>query len=128
MQANPIPFLQFISGEDKRFTIPVFQRNYDWKEQQCRQLFQDICNIIISPNRSTHFMGTIVYISNSEVEMVDFHEYVVIDGQQRITTIMLLLKAIYDTLQNSDDYDDKNTASKIYEHYLINKYANSQKS
>lgn len=126
MQANPITFLDFISGVDKKFTIPVFQRNYDWREEHCKQLFTDICSMVSDSKRKFHFMGTIVYISNDEVDMIDFHEYVVIDGQQRITTVMLLLKAIHDSFKSMGDKENNKIAEKIYDHYLTNKYAESQ--
>jgi uncharacterized protein with ParB-like and HNH nuclease domain len=123
MHANPIPFLNFISGVDKRFTIPVFQRNYDWRDEQCKQLFADICSMVVDSQRKFHFMGTIVYISNDEIDMIDFHEYVIIDGQQRITSIMLLLKAIQHYLDLSNDDENKKLSEKIYEEYLTNKHA-----
>lgn len=75
------------------FIIPVYQRNYAWSEENCKKLLEDI--ISISKTNSTHFMGTITYILHYKQEGFQSHqEYVIIDGQQRITTIMLLLKAL----------------------------------
>ncbi|MFP6065312.1 DUF262 domain-containing protein [Helicobacter pylori] len=77
------------------FSIPVYQRNYTWEEGNCEKLLQDI--ISISQNKKTHFMGSITYISHlidDEKSLRKLQEFVIIDGQQRITTIMLLLKAI----------------------------------
>ncbi|GAA9339152.1 DUF262 domain-containing protein [Helicobacter pylori] len=83
------------------FSIPVYQRNYTWEEENCEKLLQDI--ISISQNKKTHFMGSITYILHlidDEKSLRKLQEFVIIDGQQRITTIMLLLKAIETKIQN----------------------------
>ncbi|GAA7678863.1 DUF262 domain-containing protein [Helicobacter pylori] len=77
------------------FSIPVYQRNYTWEEGNCEKLLQDI--VSISQNKKTHFMGSITYILHlidDEKSLRQLQEFVIIDGQQRVTTIMLLLKAI----------------------------------
>lgn len=83
------------------FSIPVYQRNYTWEEENCEKLLQDIINI--SQNKKTHFMGSITYILHSiddEKSLRQLQEFVIIDGQQRITTLMLLLKAIETKIPN----------------------------
>ncbi|GAA9947605.1 DUF262 domain-containing protein [Helicobacter pylori] len=83
------------------FSIPVYQRNYTWEEENCEKLLQDIVGI--SQNKKTHFMGSITYILlliDEEKSLRKLQEFVIIDGQQRITTIMLLLKAIETKIQN----------------------------
>ncbi|WQR80988.1 DUF262 domain-containing protein [Helicobacter pylori] len=83
------------------FSIPVYQRNYTWEEENCEKLLQDI--ISISQNKKTHFMGSITYILHhidDEKSLRQLQEFVIIDGQQRITTIMLLLKAIETKIPN----------------------------
>ncbi|MCQ2876217.1 DUF262 domain-containing protein [Helicobacter pylori] len=83
------------------FSIPVYQRNYTWEEENCEKLLQDI--VSISQNKKTHFMGSITYILHlidDEKSLRKLQEFVIIDGQQRITTIMLLLKAIETKIQN----------------------------
>ncbi|EQD97503.1 rloF [Helicobacter pylori PZ5024] len=83
------------------FSIPVYQRNYTWEEENCEKLLQDIINI--SQNKKTHFMGSITYILHSiddEKSLRQLQEFIIIDGQQRITTLMLLLKAIETKIQN----------------------------
>ncbi|MGL2579049.1 DUF262 domain-containing protein [Helicobacter pylori] len=77
------------------FSIHVYQRNYTWEEENCEKLLQDI--VSISQNKKTHFMGSITYILHhidDEKSLRQLQEFVIIDGQQRVTTIMLLLKAI----------------------------------
>ncbi|GAA9663457.1 DUF262 domain-containing protein [Helicobacter pylori] len=83
------------------FSIHVYQRNYTWGEENCEKLLQDI--ISISQNKKTHFMGSITYILHhidDEKSLRQLQEFVIIDGQQRVTTIMLLLKAIETKIQN----------------------------
>ncbi|GAA8624380.1 DUF262 domain-containing protein [Helicobacter pylori] len=83
------------------FSIPVYQRNYTWEEKNCEKLLQDI--IHISQNKKTHYMGSITYILHyidNEKSLRQLQKYVIIDGQQRVTTIMLLLKAIETKIQN----------------------------
>ncbi|WP_187856203.1 DUF262 domain-containing protein [Helicobacter pylori] len=85
------------------FSIPVYQRNYTWEEENCEKLLQDIVGI--SQNKKTHFMGSITYILHhidDEKSLRQLQEFVIIDGQQRITTIMLLLKAIETKIQNEE--------------------------
>ncbi|MFP6013212.1 DUF262 domain-containing protein [Helicobacter pylori] len=85
------------------FSIPVYQRNYTWEEENCKKLLQDI--ISISQNKKTHFMGSITYILHhfdDEKSLRQLQEFVIIDGQQRVTTIMLLLKAIETKIPNEE--------------------------
>ncbi len=86
--------IQDLIEKNKRiFKIPVYQRNYDWTDVQCVKLFDDILSAF--NNDKKHFTGSIVYIKG-EYSYSGLDEDMVIDGQQRITTIFLLLKAIYD--------------------------------
>ncbi|WP_120887943.1 DUF262 domain-containing protein [Helicobacter pylori] len=85
------------------FSIPVYQRNYTWEEENCEKLLQDIVGI--SQNKKTHFMGSITYILHlidDEKSLRKLQEFVIIDGQQRITTSMLLLKAIETKIPNEE--------------------------
>lgn len=113
MEARKIKLLEFIGNGKKTFNIPVYQRNYDWKEEQCQKLFEDIQNIVKSDYEIEHFLGTVVFVS-SKSEM-NFNEYILIDGQQRITSIMLLLKVLHEKITN------ENYKEEIWEEYLINK-------
>lgn len=86
----------FLSLLNTSFAIPVYQRNYAWEEQNCAKLLEDIVEISKDISK-THFMGTITFIIHlvpEENGLGQRQEYVIIDGQQRITTIMLLLKAL----------------------------------
>lgn len=114
MKADSISLLEFIGASKRTFYIPVYQRNYDWKKDNCLTLFKDIESIALDSNRDIHFMGTIVYIEGES--NATFRSFTIIDGQQRLTTIMLLLKAIVDLSDNQDLKAD------ITECYLTNRH------
>ncbi|WQW44562.1 DUF262 domain-containing protein [Helicobacter pylori] len=101
MEAKQSTVNEFFALPGTIFSIPVYQRNYTWEEENCEKLLQDI--ISISQNKKTHFMGSITYILHhidDEKSLRKLQEFVIIDGQQRITTIMLLLKAIETKIPN----------------------------
>ena len=115
MEARQISIEEFLSSSKTRFIIPVYQRNYDWKEKNCLQLFNDIRSASIDERIKSHFMGSVVYVSNSDTDSIDLKEYVIIDGQQRLTTVTLFLKALHDSIEDVDLQEE------ILESYLINK-------
>ena len=90
MQALDSNLLRFMEGADKRFVIPVYQRNYDWKKEHCETLLEDLLAVYRN-DLSTHFFGSIVFCGE---ELASGSEFCIIDGQQRLTTISLLLLAI----------------------------------
>ncbi|GAA7525817.1 DUF262 domain-containing protein [Helicobacter pylori] len=103
MKATPSTINNFFALTGTIFSIPVYQRNYTWEEENCEKLLQDI--VSISQNKKTHFMGSITYILHlidDEKSLRQLQEFVIIDGQQRITTLMLLLKAIETKIQNEE--------------------------
>lgn len=114
MKATETTILKFIGGEDKVFIIPPFQRNYEWTTEQCEELFEDI--LIAVKNNKNHYLGNIIYYEG-ENNGASFSENILIDGQQRVTTILLLLCAIRDI--SSDDTLKK----KIDRKYLKNEDA-----
>lgn len=67
MKADNVALLEFIGASKRTFYIPVYQRNYDWKKAQCLTLFEDIEAIAVSENRSSHFIGTIVYVEGESM-------------------------------------------------------------
>lgn len=108
MQVGKNNISQFLTANHVCFVIPVYQRNYDWKEENCKQLWEDIWYVSEEPDNVTHFLGTICSSG------VIAHEKTIIDGQQRITTVTLIIKAIHDS---SKDEDFKNDLKK----YLLNR-------
>ncbi|MGN8406687.1 DUF262 domain-containing protein [Helicobacter pylori] len=103
MEAKQSTINDFFALTGTIFSIPVYQRNYTWEEENCEKLLQDIVGI--SQNKKTHFMGSITYILHwidDGKSLRKLQEFVIIDGQQRITTIMLLLKAIETKIPNEE--------------------------
>lgn len=83
------------TGKNKKFIIPEYQRPYAWSDEQIQVLFDDLVEYTINDSESTYFLGTIVAYEN------DDQEQEIIDGQQRITTLFLLLRAVYSKLEYS---------------------------
>ena len=110
MKAVDSNVLKFIGGLDKVFAIPPFQRNYEWSIEQCDELFYDIVKSY--KTGKNHYIGNILYYIG-ENSGASFNEYILIDGQQRITSILLLLCAIRDYIKNDEQL-------KINSRYLIN--------
>lgn len=113
MEASPAKVIQYFNGE-KQNLIPLFQRPYTWKEVNWRTLWDDVMVQYDLDDTSTHFMGAIVSVPARSVP-VGVSKYLIIDGQQRLTTISLLLCALRDCL-------DANSAARIQEVYLTNKF------
>lgn len=94
MKANRMWLFSDVLEKNKRvFKVPVYQRNYDWSNIECEKLYQDIINAF--DKDCQHFTGTLVYIDDVNGGS-GLNEVLIIDGQQRITTIYILLKALYD--------------------------------
>jgi uncharacterized protein with ParB-like and HNH nuclease domain len=94
MKANRMWLFSDVLEKNKRvFKVPVYQRNYDWSNLQCEKLFHDIMKA--NERNCQHFTGTIVYIDDINGGS-GLNEVLIIDGQQRITTMYILLKALYD--------------------------------
>lgn len=120
MKAGEIEFLSYLEGSNKNFIIPVYQRNYNWKKEQCKRLFDDLEDIINSGFR-THFLGSIVSIYGMG------KEYLIIDGQQRVTTMSLLLIAMCHIIRDFGEVEEFiTTEEQIKECYLINKHSRSK--
>lgn len=119
MKGSETKLLEYMEGAKKRFVIPVYQRNYDWKIDNCRQLFDDLVKVVKN-KRHSHFFGSIVssYQPNGR-----YTEYLVIDGQQRLTTVSLLLLAMYNLIIEKKVQPQTSTmASEILEDYLVDKH------
>lgn len=92
MRAENTRLIDFLGQSITLLKIPVYQRNYEWKEIQCRKLFDDLTQAAITKQR--HFLGTIVYTEEPTSNMG--HIDTIIDGQQRLISCTLLLKALTD--------------------------------
>ncbi len=83
----------FLSQNGQQYKIPVYQRNYEWSKEQCKKLFEDI--VQAAKRNQLHFTGSIVFQPLAPIKGIN--NSIVIDGQQRLTTIYILIKALVDT-------------------------------
>ncbi|MBQ9020045.1 DUF262 domain-containing protein [Candidatus Saccharibacteria bacterium] len=102
-----------IEPNKRQYSIPVYQRNYEWADEQCKKLFEDI--IEAHKEDRLHFCGSIVYSRLKDEHGIDY--FVIIDGQQRMTTIFLLIKALMDS---TDSDEEKATFATIL--YNVDKF------
>jgi uncharacterized protein with ParB-like and HNH nuclease domain len=93
VQATESNFLQFLKAP-KQFVIPIYQRPYSWTLKQCQQLWSDILRVAEDDSVTGHFIGSIVYIERGIYQVASVPQLLVIDGQQRLTTLSLLLAAL----------------------------------
>ena len=112
MKADTVKFFEFLEQKKTIFNIPVYQRNYEWSKEQCAQLFNDVQNIIEDDFNRKHFLGTIVYVDERGPKLSK--NFIIIDGQQRITSFMLFLKAVADLSEDEELYNE------ILDDYLLN--------
>lgn len=121
MRGDAKPLVKMLQGADTRFVIPVYQRNYDWKREQCQRLFDDL-EEIAHDNRPSHFFGSIV-------SKADMERRVLIDGQQRVTTVFILLAALIAQIDegNVASSNPAKTADRIRREWLIDEYDEVEK-
>ncbi len=113
MEANVMKLLDFIGkSQEKQFVIPIYQRVYSWEKEQCEQLWDDIIKIGGNDKMNGHFIGSIVFVHDG-IYTTSHNELLIIDGQQRLTTITLLFIALRN--RSSDEVKRKEIES-----YLIN--------
>ena len=117
MDAGNVNLLKFLE-DARQFIIPIYQRKYSWTSTQCEQLWHDILRAGRANDNAGHFLGTVVYIANNDAHNAPL---LVIDGQQRITTLTLLLLALTKTVGTKEPYDGF-SARKIFNYYLVNEY------
>ncbi|MDZ8105867.1 MAG: DUF262 domain-containing HNH endonuclease family protein [Nostoc sp. DedQUE12a] len=116
MKASETTLRNLLEG-GKQFQIPLFQRPYSWKEKNWKTLWEDLMSLYNDEVQGSYFLGPIV--TQAELGTADgITPYIVIDGQQRLTTLSILLAALRNHLKK---YDEQ-MSEQIYEFYLINKY------
>lgn len=120
MKGSEAQLLDFMEGTNNRFVIPVYQRKYDWKRENCKQLYDDLKKLI-TEGRSSHFFGSIVSQVVPNGSKIEFY---IIDGQQRLTTVTLLLLAICNLIR-SGQVKSKEPAldEQLMERFVIAKWA-----
>ncbi|WP_033595627.1 DUF262 and DUF1524 domain-containing protein [Helicobacter pylori] len=117
MDAKATTLLGFFEeNQNNQFVIPIYQRVYSWKKEQCEQLWDDIIKIGGNDKMNRHFIGSILYVRNGNTHSSPL---LIIDGQQRLTTITLLFIALRNHLSDEVKILEKFSRKEI-ESYLIN--------
>jgi uncharacterized protein with ParB-like and HNH nuclease domain/predicted transport protein len=123
VKAPEAKLLEFIR-KSPQFVIPLYQRTYSWTEKECGQLWSDIIRAGSNDEVAVHFVGSIVYIETGLGTVTHQSPLLVIDGQQRLTTVTLLLGALANRLAERDESDpeplDGFSARKLRNYYLLN--------
>jgi uncharacterized protein with ParB-like and HNH nuclease domain len=118
MKATEAKLLDFLR-KSPQFVIPIYQRTYSWTEKECRQLWDDIVRTGSSDSVSVHFIGSIVYIEKGLSQVSSQSPLLVIDGQQRLTTVTLLIAALAKALGETEPVDGF-SPRKLRNYYLLN--------
>jgi uncharacterized protein with ParB-like and HNH nuclease domain/predicted transport protein len=118
MKATEAKLLDFLK-KSPQFVIPIYQRTYSWTEKECRQLWDDIVRCGSSDKIAVHFVGSIVYVESGLSQVTHQAPLLVIDGQQRLTTVSLLLAALAKAVADSEPFDGF-SQRKIKNYYLVN--------
>ena len=116
MEAHDTNFLDLLDG-NKQFAVPIFQRRYSWEEKHCKKLWEDVLSLGQSNASRFHFIGSIVYIDPKVSNASKVRELQVIDGQQRLTTLTLLLAALSRAVAGQD-VDIDITPEELSDYYL----------
>ena len=124
MKANELQINTFLQVPFVQFVIPVYQSNYDWTNTECKVLLNDIISVV-AKNRGTHFIGSIVFVHEGIHRTGEVKELVIIDGQQRLTTINILYVALY---RFAKDNGNAQEAEKLYNMFLTNQYVKNESS
>lgn len=118
MRAAEAKLLDFLK-KSPQFIIPIYQRTYSWTERECRQLWDDILRTGQSDAIFAHFVGSIVYVEKGLYHVTSQSPLLVIDGQQRLTTVTLLIEALARSLGDDEPLDGF-SAEKLRNYYLLN--------
>jgi uncharacterized protein with ParB-like and HNH nuclease domain/predicted transport protein len=118
MKATEAKLLDFLK-KSPQFVIPIYQRTYSWTDKECRQLWDDIVRTGSNDAVSAHFVGSIVYIEKGLSQVTVQSPHLVIDGQQRLTTVTLLIAALAKALGETEPVDGF-SPRKLRNYYLLN--------
>jgi uncharacterized protein with ParB-like and HNH nuclease domain len=118
MKATEAKLLEFLR-KAPQFVVPIYQRTYSWTEKECRQLWDDILRTGRDDAISAHFVGSIVYVEKGLYSVISQLPLLVIDGQQRLTTVMLLIEALARRIGDSEPLEGF-SARKLRNYYLLN--------
>ena len=125
MKAVEAKLLDFLR-KSPQFIIPIYQRTYSWGERECQQLWDDIIRTGSNEKISAHFIGSIVYIQQGIYHITAQTPLLVIDGQQRLTTLSVILEALARAVGNKEPIEGF-SAKKIRHYYLMNPLESGEK-
>ena len=126
MNAQDLPLTQLLDGA-KQFIVPIFQRDYSWGTKHCQQLWQDILRIGSDRASRVHFLGSVVYIAAEDAHAA-IPRWLLIDGQQRLTTVTLLFTALRDQLHaNPTDDEALPSPEEIQDRFLRNRHGKGER-
>ena len=126
MRATEAKLLDFLK-KSAQLIIPIYQRTYSWTEKECQQLWEDILSAGENERTPVHFIGSVVYIEQRLAQATDQSPLLVIDGQQRLTTVSLLLEALARRLGDAEPFDGF-SARKIRDRYLADPLEDGDRS
>ena len=120
MKGSEAKMIEYMEGASKRYVIPVYQMKYDWREDNCRQLYEGLKKIV-RDNRESHFFGSIVSSVLGNGATTEYH---IIDEQQRLTTVSLLLLAIRNLIrQKKIEAHENRLDDQINDRFLVSPWA-----
>ena len=119
MKATEAKLLAFIR-QSSQFVIPIYQRTYSWTAKECQELWNDILRTGSNNDITAHFLGSIVYIEKGLYQVSSQSPLLVIDGQQRLTTVTLLIIALANALGDTEEPVDGFSQRKLRNYYLLN--------
>lgn len=125
MKAIDTEYTEFMVAE-AQYYVPIYQRKYSWNKDNCLKLLEDIVKVAKDKKRPCHFIGSVIYLAKEDSQHASaVKEYLVIDGQQRMTTLSLILIALGDytkvKIPDKDEYSKAATnLEKISRRYIIN--------
>ena len=125
MKATEVNLLTFLE-QSSQFVIPIYQRTYSWTEAQCSQLWDDVMRAGSDNSIRAHFIGSIVYIAKGQYQVARQTSLLVIDGQQRLTTISLIIESLARYLGDSEPLEGF-SAEKLRSYHLLNPLEKGQR-
>ena len=126
MNAAARPVVELLTNASYRFVTPVFKRPYSWGEEQCRRLWDDILSVGRRPG-GTHFIGSIVWAPDSATVSSSVSPRLLIDGQQRLTTLTLLIIALADYSRSHSEKALRFSRDEILgSNYLLNRFKSGE--
>ena len=124
MRANETNLLRFLEPRNQ-FFIPIFQRRYSWEKHHCEQLWDDVLRIGQNNEILSYFLGSIVYMRSGDAPIGTVSKFLVIDGQQRLTTLSLLILALGKTI-HKHQIEIGITQDQLSNFYLFNNMTDSE--